>query len=284
MLKKKGGLGSLIPGSELLNEATVEMIDVESISANPFQPRVAFNPQEIAELSESIKIYGIIQPLTLRRTQSGYELIAGERRLQAAIKSGLNKVPAIVKDCKNDEDMLALALVENIQRSNLNPIELAISYERLQKNFGWKQQDIASKVGKSRSSVANTIRLLDLSDNILSSLASSEISEGHGKVLLSISDLDARDKLFLEILKSGLTVREAEARVSETNKERKAVKSKKQKTAIKDPNLEHIRHTIQAALALKVSFKSDSDEERGTIEIEYFSADDLENIYQLLIK
>ena len=283
MLKKKGGLGSLIPGSDLINESLVEVIPVDAIATNPYQPRINFDHSEIDELAESIKVYGIIQPLTVRKLDIGYELIAGERRLIAAHKAGLAEVPALIRDC-SDEDMLAIALIENIQRADLNAIETALSYKKLQDEFGLTQHEIAEKVGKSRSAVANSIRLLELPDIIIEALAKGIISEGHGKALLAEADVNYQKELLQGIIAQKLTVRDIEAKIA-AKKRGGNTSTKSQKIGLEvDPDLEHIRHKIQVALSTRVNFRFGSTDKHGHLEIEYFSTEDLENIYELLTK
>jgi len=287
MLKKKGGLGSLIPGSELGNDSDVKMVAVDAITANPYQPRAHFDAAEISELADSIRTFGIIQPLTVRKTAQGYELVAGERRLQASIKAELREVPVIVREC-TEQEMLSLALIENIQRSDLNAVETAVSYKRLQDEFGLTQQEIATQVGKSRSSVANTLRLLDLPNDILEALSGGKISEGHGKLLLSATDSVIQTRLYNEILTEKLSVRDLEKRLNSIKSASvdaplpiKAKKSAKKEKI--DPNLAQIKRELEVSLSTRVTFRAGSDDNAGTVEIEYFSAADLENIYSKLL-
>ncbi|HEX2951927.1 MAG TPA: ParB/RepB/Spo0J family partition protein, partial [Armatimonadota bacterium] len=204
--KRRSGLGSLIPGAELATETGPEFVPVAEIAVNPYQPRRNFTPEAIDELADSIRQYGVLQPLTVRRRDGGYELIAGERRLQASRKAGLTTVPVIMREC-TDEEMLALALVENLQREDLNAMEAARSYHQLIDDFGLSQTEVAERVGKSRSAVANTLRLLALSNPIQQAVAEGAISEGHARALLAVDNGDTRDQLFQETLKKGLSVR-----------------------------------------------------------------------------
>ncbi|HOS42238.1 MAG TPA: ParB/RepB/Spo0J family partition protein, partial [Armatimonadota bacterium] len=161
MLKRRSGLGALIPGAELPTGSGPEFVPISAIAVNPYQPRRSFAPEALEELAASIRQHGILQPLTVRVREGGYELIAGERRLQAARRAGLADVPVMVRDC-DDREMLELALVENLQREDLNPLEAARSYQQPLDDFGLTQADVAARVGKSRPAVANTLRLLAL--------------------------------------------------------------------------------------------------------------------------
>ncbi len=274
--KRRNGLGSLIPGAELSDEAgMVEFAPISSIAVNPYQPRKVFAPELIDELADSIRHYGILQPLTARRRDGGYELIAGERRLQAARKAGLSEVPLLIHDC-SDEEMLALALVENLQREDLNAMEAARSYQQLVDQFGLSQTEIAERVGKSRSTVANTLRLLALPDSIQQSVLDGAFSEGHARAILSVDDDVRQQALFKETLQKGLSVRALEALVHPTP--RKSGR-KRSPASAPDANLLAVQDNLQLALSARVQFKSGSNAERGTLEIDYYTPDDLNRIY-----
>ncbi len=279
MSKRRSGLGSLIPGAELVPDSSQETISVHDIVVNPYQPRKSFDESALTELTESIKQYGILQPLSVRHNGVNYELIAGERRWQAAKRAGLHTVPVVMREC-TDEEMLALALVENIQRENLNAIEAARSYKQLSEIFGLTQHDVADKVGKSRTAVANTMRLLALPVEMQMAIAEGKISEGHGRALLAIDDPELRKALFTAIKSKGLSVREAEAIASSEPKTKKEPK----KIINPDANMNAVKDELQSALGTRVKFRPGSHAEKGVIEIDYFTQDDLERIYEVIVR
>lgn len=276
--KRRSGLGSLIPGAELIAETGPEQVPLSAIAVNPYQPRRTFAPDALDELADSIRQYGILQPLTVRLRDGGYELIAGERRLQASRKAGLTEVPVVVRNC-TDEEMLALALVENLQREDLNPMEAAKSYHQLIEDFGLSQTEVAERVGKSRSAIANTMRLLALPGTIQTAIAEGGISEGHGRALLTIDDPTRREALFQETLAKGLSVRVLEAMANP--KPRQTVRRKSLQPDL-DANLLQLAENIQRALGLKVRFKAGSTEQCGSLEIDYYCEADLDQIYNAL--
>lgn len=283
MLKRRSGLGALIPGAEFPEGTSAELVPIVQIAVNPYQPRRNFAPEALEELVESIRQHGILQPLSVRPREGGYELIAGERRLQAARKAGLTNVPVTVREC-TDEEMLALALVENLQREDLNPMEAARSYAQLMQEFALSQRDVAERVGKSRSAVANTMRLLGLPEEMQQAVAEGKMSEGHARTLLSVEDEDKRRALFRDVVERGISVRALEAmskpsaEVSPTAK----VPAKGGKSVGGDPHLQQVQSELQVALATRVRFRPGSNAENGAIEIEYYSADDLQRLYELL--
>jgi ParB family chromosome partitioning protein len=279
MNKRRSGLGSLIPGSELIPEGTLEQAPVAAIAVNPYQPRRVFAPEALEELAESIRQYGVLQPLAVRRREGGYELIAGERRLQAARKAGLYEVPVTVRDC-SDEEMLALALVENLQREDLNALEAARSYHQLTEEFGLSQAEVADRVGKSRSAVANTLRLLALPAPIQQAVAEGGISEGHARALLAIGDPARQTELFKETLAKGLSVRALEACATAGTKQRK--ERKKSPAPAMDANLLQVQEELQRVLGTRVRFKPGSTATGGALEIEYYNAGDLDQLYDAL--
>ncbi len=273
MSKLGRGLDALIPGSSDIstepsasNEININLIDV-----NPHQPRTEFDEVKIAELAASIKKHGILQPLVVTSNGDHYELIAGERRLRAAKKAGLSKVPVIVRDVEENEK-LEMAIIENVQRANLNPIEEALSYRKLAEEFSYSQEQIAETVGKSRSLIANKLRLLTLPTDMKRALKEETITEGHAKALLAVENEVKRELLFQEILSGGLNVREAE---------KKAVQIKKGKqTAVKtdkDAILTGLAAELNEYLGTKVAIKPKS--KGGKIEISYFSTEELDRIY-----
>lgn len=229
---KKGGLGRGL--SALLNNAEtditvsseyragggVQLIDIKDIEANPFQPRTEFEQKALDELSESIKVHGLIQPVTVRKMgYDKYQLISGERRTRASIMAGLERIPAYIR-IANDQEMLEMALIENIQRENLNPIEVSLSYKRLLEECQLKQEELGDRVGKDRSTVSNYLRLLRLPDEVQIGLKINKISMGHAKAILSVEDPDEQIALYRRIEKENLSVRGAE----EVVKQAKAAK------------------------------------------------------------
>jgi ParB family chromosome partitioning protein len=278
MLKRRSGLGSLIPGSDLGAGSGPEIVPISVIAVNPYQPRRSFDPAALDELAESIRRHGILQPLTVRRREGGYELIAGERRLQAARMAGLTDVPVLIREC-SDEESLELALVENLQREDLNPMEAAHSYRQLLEDFGLSQADVAERVGKSRSAVANTLRLLGLAPGMQEAVAGGIISEGHARALLG-ADEPRRELLFQETVARGLSVRALEALVAAQPKAKPAGKPKAKPAP--DANMLQVQDDLQSALGTKVRFRAGSTHDKGVIEIEYYSADDLERIYEAI--
>ena len=276
------GLGALI-GNRVSNpEPVIEMgesiqkIGVGLISPTPLQPRVEFPAEQLAELVESIRERGIIQPLIVRLGAGGYELIAGERRWRAARELGLQEVPVIVREA-SDQDVLELALVENLQREGLNPVEEAVAYDKLSKNFALTQEEISRKVGKSRATVANSMRLLDLSETAKSLLKHGRISVGHAKVLLSLKNLEEQDLVAEKIVRDSLTVRDAETVAAKLHEEGGRVRRTRGKAPSElPPALQHLQNHLTHRLATRVVFHH--GEKKGNFQIEYYGDDDLNRI------
>ena len=270
------GLGSLIPNAprptmteQVIPSARKEILDVptEQIRENPRQPRAHFSPAELEDLIASIKQHGIMQPLIVTREGDGYELIAGERRLRASRALGLKTVPAIVREA-NEQEKLELALIENIQRQDLNAVEEAIAYKALVDEFGLTQDAVAVRVGKSRSAVANVIRLLDLSDDVIASLREGRITKSHARTLLAEPDLKKRHALFEAMLNGGMTVREVEARVGAGQKSKV-----KGQNGGKDPNIAAHESRLREILGTKVEIQEKGG--KGKIAISFFSKEEL---------
>ncbi len=235
MNKKYGlgrGLGALIPDDILNNsdtETTVKKINIESISANEEQPRKNFDEGKIVQLSQSIKEHGIIQPLILNREKDKYIIVAGERRWRAARLAGLKEVPAIVMSL-SDRDILEISLIENIQRQDLNPIEEAIAYKKLINDFKLKQEELANKIGKSRTAITNCMRLLNLDSRVQDYLINGLITEGHGRTLLTLEDKNSQYELAKSIIKNDLTVRQVEKLVKDIKHAKKDIGNRQIKT------------------------------------------------------
>ncbi len=266
------GLDALIPkGTVFTSGRTVVNVDITKVVPNPNQPRTIFREEELDQLSESIKTSGVIQPILARMTKAGYELVAGERRLRAAIKAGKPTIPAIIKDF-SDEESIKIALVENLQRVDLNPIEEADAYNRLNSEFNWSQEEIAKKVGKSRSNVANMMRLLDLPGEILGGLKKNKITAGHARALLA-APKEKQLELYHQILKNKMNVRDIETVITPQSRKRKKAKQKL-----------HIFKDIADYLILQLGTKVRiyGKPEKGKIEIDFFSKEDLNRILDLI--
>ncbi len=291
MASIKKGLGSKGKGLEALintkmmnyNESDLEYegileIDINKIEANKNQPRKYFDEESLLELSESIKNYGMIQPIVVRRINDYYELIAGERRFRAAKIAGLKKLPAIIKDF-DKSTAFEVALIENIQRKDLNPIEEAESFYKLQTEFGFSQEEIAEKVGKSRSAIANAIRLLNLDSRVLNFVRENKLSGGHAKALLSISDGNMQFELAERVIEEDFSVRETEKIVKSLQQKQniEMIEQKPQNTIQFDTTTyRSIENDLKSLFATKV--KVSAQKNKGKIEIEYYSDDDLDRI------
>jgi ParB family chromosome partitioning protein len=282
MQPKKGlgkGLSALIPqGSVFTGGRTIVNIDCTKVSPNPRQPRTVFNDETIGELAESIKLKGIAQPILVRMRKDGYELVAGERRLRAAKVAGLTAIPAIIKDF-TDEESVELSLIENLQREDLNPMDEAEAYHRLLTEFNLTQQEVAKKVGKNRSTVANMMRLVELPSEIKKSLRKSDLTPGHARALLTIEDKDRQMLVFRDIIKNKLSVRDIEIMVYGAPKTEEG-KRKKKKTETVNPELKSFIDRLTGYLGTKVSIKGGAG--RGRIEIDYYSQEDLERLLELI--
>lgn len=256
-------------------------VDISKISVNPFQPRKQFSDQELQELSESIRAVGLIHPPVVRKCpgEDRYELIAGERRLRACQRLGWDQILVVVRASTVCQSAQA-ALIENVQRIDLNPLEIAESLKSLLSEFGFSQEQLAERVGKKRSTVANYLRLLSLPESIQQSLRNSAISMGHAKVLLSVNSSEKQQLLHELVLRDGLTVRELEKRV------KKATPTRKRNAPQHPPRdvyLEQLEEVVTQTLGTKVSIQSAAKEkQKGSIAIDYYSLDDLERILALL--
>lgn len=273
------GLSALIPEKVLESVAhKEEIIYVQSgqIKPNPFQPREDFNQQSIEELAQSIKEKGVIQPLLVRRRGDNYELIAGERRLRAANSLGLKEIPIIVRDV-TDQDSLELALIENIQREGLNPIEEAHAYQHLIDKFKVTQEKISEVLGKARVTITNTLRLLKLPHEIQEEMKKGRISFAHGRSLLEVEDANHQRSLAQEIIAKGLSVRELENLIKSSRP-----KSLKRKIGQgqREPIVAILEEQLQHALATKVRISK--RKKRGHINIEFYSQEDLERIVKVI--
>jgi len=266
------GLRSLIPQGEAVNRNQVSQIDVEKITANPFQPRRHFDQDKLEELAESIRNHGVLEPIIVRRTGDEYQIVVGERRWRASQLAGLGTIPAVVKEL-SDREMMEMALIENLQREDLNAIEEAEGYRILMDEFAMTQEEVAKSVGKKRSSIANTLRLLTLEPPLKQMVAEGRLSPGHAKVLLSVESGKLRYALAQKVLEEDLSVRQLEKLVQQRPK--KAVRKDS-----KDPEVQTVQDELQRLLGTKVRLFYKRG--KGRIEIEYYSDEELERIIELL--
>jgi ParB family chromosome partitioning protein len=264
------------------NNGAPYQLSIDRISPNPFQPRHDFDPKELDELAASIRENGIIQPVMVRPKADGqFELVAGERRWRAAKLVGLAQVPVIIREM-NDTECLEIALIENIQRSDLNPVDEALAYQQLMIQFTLTQEEVAQKVGKDRSSVANTLRLLKLPESVLKLVKTGQLSEGHARAVLGLEDPEMIERLSEKILRDGLSVRETE-RIAQGIKPVNASpeKSRKKSQDMKDPHTRHLEEELRRKLGTQVKVMP-RNSQKGKIEIEYYSLEDLDRILALL--
>jgi ParB family chromosome partitioning protein len=256
------------------------LLDISRIRPNPYQPRADFDGAALDELKRSIMEKGIIQPITLRIARDGnYELVSGERRIRAALEAGLKQIPSYVIEVKRDEEMLELALIENLQREHLNPIEIAISYRRLIDECDMTQEDVAQKIGKDRTTVTNFLRLLKLPDKVQQSLRKNEITSGHARALVSVLDERIQLKLFERIVKRGLNVRQVEQLVRNLGKA-KGEKKVFTLSPASQSALSSVEDKLRQTLGTKVTVDH-AGGGKGEIKIEYYSNDDLERLIDL---
>ena len=292
-IKKKGlgkGLDSLIPDNNSMKSVTsektveskedaaaksgVQVMKINEVEPNRDQPRKNFDEDALLELSDSIKQFGVLQPLLVRKRKDYYEIIAGERRWRAAKLAGVKEVPVIEKEY-TDQEILEIGLIENIQRENLNPIEEAIAYKRLLEEFNLKQDEVAERVSKSRTAVTNSMRLLKLSDKVQQMIIDDMISTGHARALLAIDDPELQYTLANKIFDEKLSVRDIEKIVKAKNNKKKVEKPKEKEVLYQD-----LEEKLKSIFGTKVTINNKGN--KGKIEIEYYSKEDLERIYDLI--
>lgn len=313
------GIGALIPKELIRPEGTtaqqpladasvdtsgIALIEISRISTNPVQPRHHFDQQALEELAQSIAVHGVITPITVRRHFDGYELISGERRLRASQIAGLTSIPAYVITVGSDAQMLEIALVENVQREDLNPLEIAIGYQRLIEECGLKQEDVAIKVGKDRSTVANFLRLLKLPDDVQAALRTKRISMGHARALLALSDDRSQLAVLREVIKKELSVRKTEGLVKDIELGLKEiarngeiistvpdpvaappVSQNPSKQAVKPASsstLTDIENSLRHLFGTQVKIKL-KREGAGTFEIDFYDMNELERLLDLMM-
>ncbi|MCP4460462.1 MAG: ParB/RepB/Spo0J family partition protein [Cytophagales bacterium] len=288
MAKKSGlgrGLGALLDASgeskslivERKRPAGIGTIPLNKIEVNPFQPREDFDQESLDELADSIKIHGIIQPITVRQlSQNEFQLISGERRLQGSKLAGLTEVPAYIRTA-DDQQMLEMALIENIQRENLNAIEVALSYQRLLTECDLKQEELGDRVGKKRSTVTNYLRLLKLPGEIQAGLRDAKISMGHARTLVTMDDIDQQLRIFDQIVQHDLSVRKVEELVRNLGKEKPTSSPKKNS----DPEILRLQVKLSSHFGTKIQVSADN-ENKGQIKIPFNSTDELNRILDIL--
>ncbi|MFZ0544053.1 MAG: ParB/RepB/Spo0J family partition protein [Candidatus Promineifilaceae bacterium] len=283
MSKKRGlgrGLGSLIPGSDQETQGEsggLATVPVSAISPNPHQPRTFMDPNKLAELADSIREHGLIQPLIVRQEDSGYILIAGERRWRAAQLAGLPTVPVVIKEA-SPQAMLEIALIENIQRADLNPIEEAMAYQQLIDEFGLTQEAVAKRVGKSRPTVANIVRLLNLPDIIQEAVNNESISGAHARALLPLPTPESQIAVMNSIIKNGWSVRHVEATVAKIRAEEAPKPKKTPRLSAEMAALEsEFRHRLGTQVKIQPG------DNGGRVVIHYYSDEELQAIYEALV-
>ena len=286
MAKKTGlgrGLGALLDDSnneplviERKRPTGIGTIPVENISVNPFQPREDFDEEALEELAASIRLHGIIQPITVRQLSSTeYQLISGERRLQASKRAGLKEVPAYIRTA-DDQQMLEMALIENIQRENLNAIEVALSYQRLLTECNLKQEELGDRVGKKRSTVNNYLRLLKLPEEIQAGLRDGQISMGHARTLVTLENIDQQLDIFDKIIANDLSVRKVEELVRNLGREKEEVPLK-----TVDPEISKLQTRLSSHFGTKIQISA-GDDNKGQIKIPFSSTEELNRILDIL--
>jgi ParB family chromosome partitioning protein len=278
------GLSSLIP--KTASGSGLESVDIDLIIPNPEQPRVRFDPAALQDLAASIREHGVLQPIIVTEVQSDlgpktYQLIAGERRLQASRMAGITRMPVVIKEAAGKE-LLELALVENLQREDLNPLEEAAAFRRLNDEFHLTQEQISQRIGRSRASVANTLRLLTLEEDIRASLASGQISEGHARALLSIDDPDMRLDMWRRIVGDDMTVREAEDIARALKAMSASPKQPSSNAPSIDPHVRALEDDLRHALGAPVSLTR--GRHGGRIVIRFYSDDELEGLLDRLTR
>ncbi len=288
--KKRSGLGrglgalledsgekEKISGSGATPKGAISEIEISKIETNPWQPRSNFDEEALNDLAESIKVQGIIQPITVRAlSEKEFQLISGERRLQASKKAGLKTIPAYIR-IADDQQMLEMALIENIQRENLNAIEIALSYQRLLAECDLKQEQLGDRVGKNRSTVTNYLRLLKLPPDIQVALRDGKLSMGHARALISIDDVSLQLDIFTQIIKQDLSVRKVEELVRAKGKK----EEKETKPVAIDPEIKKLQTKLSSHFGSKIAIKS-NDQNKGEIKIPFSSTEELNRILEIM--
>lgn len=274
------GLSALL-GDDRAGEPVGTEIDIDLIRPNPQQPRTRFAESALDELAQSIAANGVVQPIVLRKSGTGYEIVAGERRWRAAQRAGLRKIPAAIKEVSDDK-LLELALIENIQREELNPIEEANAYRKLIETVGLTQEAVAAQVGKERTLIATSLRLLKLPDDIQKLIEEGKLSAGHGRALLLTDDVTVQRRIARTVIEKSLSVRETERSVRNSGPRRRSIL--KADVPKKDPNFVAAETKLRRRLGTGVTIVPNAKGTGGRIEIEYYNQDDLDRIYQTIIE
>lgn len=291
--KKKTGLGRglntlipSVPAKDTESEKIIKkdeqikseiMVPILKVEPNPDQPRRQFDEDSLQELADSIKQYGILQPLIVKKHENFYEIIAGERRWRAAKLAGLKEVPVLIRDYAENE-IVEIALIENIQREDLNPIEEALAYKRLMEEFSLKQDQVASKVSKSRAAITNSLRLLKLDQRVQNLLSEEMITTGHARALLAINDSDQQYEIAMKVFDEKLSVREIEKLVKQMSKQKK--ETPREENKVHEYLFASMEESLKQALGSKVNIKNKNN--KGRIEIEYYSKEELDRLVDML--
>lgn len=271
------GLQALLSEGMANVEETLVEVKIRDLRPNPYQPRKAFSEEAIEELATSLKEHGLLQPIIVRKSIKGYEIVVGERRFLAAKHAGLKTIPALVRELTEDE-MMELALIENLQRENLNPIEEAIAYDKLMRHLNVTQEELATRLGKSRPHIANHLRLLQLGEDVQHFIREGKITMGHGRALLSLKDERQRHALAEKTIQDSLNVRQLEKLVKILNQD--PGKETKHNRVEQSPFIKEKEETLRDRFGTSVTIKK--GKKKGKIEIDFFSEDDLERILSLL--
>lgn len=273
------GLDALLPQMES-DENSIQQVSVRQLRPNPYQPRKTFSTEGLEELTESIRQHGMIQPILVRKSLHGYEIVAGERRWRAAKMARLKTVPVVVKEF-SDEQVMEIALIENLQREDLNALEIAQAYDKLMQTFGLTQEELAAKVGKSRPHVANFLRLLQLPPQVQEMLSSGEVSMGHARALLGLADEQAQIRWAETVVREKMSVRQLE---EEIQKQRQNVSREtlRKKQPARSTNVINIEEVLRQSLGTSVRIKT--GKKRGRIEIDFYSEEDLNRIIEQILQ
>ncbi|MGR6837271.1 ParB/RepB/Spo0J family partition protein [Syntrophomonas erecta] len=278
MPKKERGLGrglDALLADTYVDEDKISQLEIELITPRPEQPRITFNQESLEELAQSLREHGMLQPVLVRTTEDGYELIAGERRWRAAQMAGMESIPAVIRDI-DDREAAEIALIENLQRDDLNAIEEARAYRTIMDNYGYTQETLGVRVGKSRSHIANTLRILNLPDEIITMIEGGEIAAGHARPLLAIKNKQAQIEAAQKIAAGKWSVRQVEASLSGKNKTKP-----KKTTATKSVEIEEMEERLEQFFATKIRIIPKNRGKGGKIEISYYDEEDLDRILEV---
>ncbi|GAB6990955.1 ParB/RepB/Spo0J family partition protein [Paenibacillus pini] len=278
MNKRLGkGLDALIPSLSIHDDDKIVEIPLSQLRANPYQPRKEFKEEAIHELAESIRQHGVIQPIIVRSVLKGYEIIAGERRFRASQHCGKATIPAVVRSF-SDQQVMEIALIENLQRENLNTLEIAVAYQGLMDQYSLTQEELSLKVGKSRSHIANFLRLLSLPDEVKEHVSRGTLSMGHARAIVGLKDVALIKQLAKQSVENEWSVRDLEEAVK--NLDRKPADKNKVKVKKRDPYIDHVEESLRDRFRTTVKIKP--NKEKGKIELNYYSKEDLERLLELL--